>query len=296
VKYAEVVKAVNEVLSAYDVKMTLRQIYYRLVSKYGYPNTKAAYKGLSRQLVKAREAGEVDDSRIEDRSRKAQGHGDYGWDSTEEFIQHYIAEFKECPQYFTKEVWKDQPVHVILALEKDALSRIFVDVAGGYRVKVYATKGYGSYTFLKDLAAELDSEKHNIILYFGDYDPSGRDIERDLKDRIERYSYGEEFTVKRIALTKAQISEYDLPPMPEDAETLAKLRRDSRTATYGMQFAVELDAIEPDELQRLIRDAIVAQIDKELWDSAVAAIEEEKGKLEEQMEGVKVVFPNGDEF
>ena len=51
-KYAQVVKAVNEVLNSYSITMTLRQIYYRLVSKYAYPNTKSSYKNLSRQLVK----------------------------------------------------------------------------------------------------------------------------------------------------------------------------------------------------------------------------------------------------
>lgn len=295
-KYSELIKAVNEILGSYAVRMTLRQIYYRLVSKYGYPNTKSSYKSLSRQLVKAREDGDVDDYKIEDRSRKAQGTGDFGFETIEEFMKDQIESLKDCHQYWTRKMWISQKVKVILALEKDALSRLFVDIASRFRVKVYATKGYGSYTFLKDLAEDLDTEKETVILYFGDYDPSGRDIERDLGERITKYSQGEAFTVHRIALTKPQISEYNLPPMPEDAETLAKLSRDPRTATYGMEFAVELDAIEPDELQRLIRAAINEQIDSEQWNNDLETIKEDREELREKLEGVKILFADGEEF
>lgn len=294
-QYAEVIKAVNEVLSAYSMRMTLRQIYYRLVSKYEYPNTKSSYKSLSRQLVKARETNDVDDWRIEDRSRRALGIGDHGYDNIEDFIVDQIKELKESHKYWNRKLWSNQNKKVILALEKDALSRLFSDEAQKFRVKTYATKGYGSYTFLKDLAGDLSTEKENIILYFGDYDPSGRDIQRDLSARIKRYSKGEEFTVKRIALTKEQIGEYDLPHKPEDAETLAKLRRDPRTATYGMDFAVELDAIEPDELQRLITKAIADNLDSDQWDQDIQKIREERKELAEKMMEIRIEF-DGEEY
>ena len=52
---------------------------------------------------------------------------------------------------------------------------------------------------------------------------------------------------ERIAVTQEQIHEYNLPPTPEDNETLEKLDRDSRTngfiEKYGELFAVELDAL-----------------------------------------------------
>ena len=294
-KYSEVVKAVNEVLGAYAVRMTLRQIFYRLVSKYGYPNTRSSYKNLSRQLVKAREKNEVDDWRIEDRSRRVLGTGDHGYENSEEFIIDQITELKDSYRYWNRKLWLNQDVKVIVALEKDALSRLFSDEAEKFRVRTYATKGYGSYSFLKNLAGDLSSEKENIILYFGDYDPSGRDIERDLAERIQRYSNGEEFTVIRVALSKEQIAEYDLPHKPEDAETLAKLQRDPRTATYGMEFAVELDAIEPDELQRLIIKAIVDQINQDQWDDDINEIREEREELREKMQQIKIEF-DGEEY
>jgi len=290
-KYAELVKAVNGILAEYSMPLTLRQVYYRLVAKNLIANTKTSYKGLSSQLVKAREDGDVDDSKIEDRSRKVQGYGDYGYSSVQQFIDSKIAQFQKAWENFSMPIWEGQQNYVLIALEKDALSRLFVDVANRFRVKVFATRGYGSYTFVKDMAGDLDPSKTNVILYFGDYDPSGRDIERDLGERAKRYdASGCKFTIQRIALTPAQIAEYNLPPVPEDAETLAKLSRDPRTKTYGMTYAVELDAIEPNTLQELIRKAINAQIDTDLWNTRRIEIDAKSAEVKKKFENVKVEF------
>lgn len=282
-KYMELVKAVNTILSEYTIKLTLRQIYYRLVAKNLIPNTKSSYKGLSKQLVIAREKGDVNDRRIEDRSRKVQGYGDYGHEDLEEFLTSAVEDLKDAWSNFTRHLWKDQPNKVIVALEKDALSRLFLNVADKYRVQVYATRGYGSYTFVNDMAGDLEVDKENVILYFGDYDPSGRDIERDLKDRLVRYYGRANFTVVRIALKEEQIHEYDLPPMPEDAETLAKLERDPRSKTYGLEFAVELDALEPPILQGLIDNSILAQIDQDKWNAIIEQIKADREELREKL-------------
>jgi hypothetical protein len=70
-KYALVVNKVNEIFDDYPgMKLTLRQIFYRLVAEHDYPNTKSKYTQLSTQLVKARKIGHIDESRIEDRSRQ----------------------------------------------------------------------------------------------------------------------------------------------------------------------------------------------------------------------------------
>jgi hypothetical protein len=293
--YAELVKAVNGILREYTIRLTLRQVYYRLVSKNLIPNTKASYKGLSKQLVKARENGDVDDHRIEDRSIKVQGQADYGYENLEDYIQDQVENLKGSWGDFTRHQWRDQPKMVLLALEKDALSRLFLDVAGGFRVQVYATRGYGSYTFVKDMAGDLSADKENVVLYFGDYDPSGRDIERDLRERLIRYFGSDNFTVVRIALKPEQIQQYNLPPMPEDAETLAKLQRDPRSKTYGLTYAVELDALEPPVLQDLIKQAVVAQIDADRWQENIDRSKRDRQELKEKLANATVTI-EGEEY
>jgi hypothetical protein len=119
------------------------------------------------------------------------------------------------------------------------------------------------------------------------YDPSGRDIQRDLETRLKAYG-GQNFTVTRIALTKEQIAQYNLPPRPEDIATLEKLKRDPRTKTYGMEYAAELDALEPTTLQEIIRQAIQSQIDQQKWNETIQQIKEERQKLKEKLAKLKI--------
>jgi len=287
-KYGEIVKSVNKVLAQYDMPLTLRQVYYRLVAKLLIPNTVTAYKTLSKLLVKARERGEVDDTRIEDRSRQVLGIGDWGYEDFESFLDNQIKTLKDSWQYWARELWKNQPRNMLVALEKDALSRLFVDVADGFHVHVFPTRGYGSYTYVKNMAGRMSSnEKPTVVLYFGDYDPSGRDIQRDLKERLGSYG-GENFLVYRVALTKDQIERFNLPPRPEDAATLEKLRRDPRTKTYGMEYAAELDALEPPTLQAMVQDAITTTIDDKVWKETLEQIRKEQEQLKEKLKKLKI--------
>ena len=289
-KYSEIVPEVNKILQQYDMPLTLRQIFYRLVSKLIIPNTVTAYKQLSRILVRARERGDIDDTRIEDRSRQVLGIGDYGWDSFDQFIQANIAHLKESWRYWARPLWETQGKQVLIALEKDALSRLFTEVADKYRVNVYPTRGYGSYTYIKQMAIRCNRTTPTVILYFGDYDPSGRDIQRDLEERLRRYGGDIIFEVKRIALTKEQIERYNLPPRPEDAATIEKLKRDPRAKTYGLEYAAELDALEPHILQEIIKKAIENEINHKKWNERVRQIEEEKEKLREIFSKLKITF------
>jgi hypothetical protein len=286
-RYETIVSEVNQILQQYTMPLTLRQIFYRLVSKLVIPNTVTSYKTLSKTLVKAREQGEVDDTRIEDRSRQILGVGDWGYEDFDTFLDDQIKRLKESWQYWTRPLWQNQPQKVLIALEKDALSRLFTDIADDYHVKVYPTRGYGSYTYVKNMAQLMNGEKPTIVLYFGDFDPSGQDIQRDLEERLTAYGAAN-FKVMRVALTLNQINQYNLPPRPEDAETIAKLQRDPRTKTYGMTYACELDALEPTTLQQIIRAAIRNQIDIDKWNQTIQQIKDEQQKLLDKLSKLKI--------
>jgi hypothetical protein len=286
-RYETIVNEVNQILQQYTMPLTLRQIFYRLVSKLVIPNTVTSYKTLSKILVKARERGEIDDTRIEDRSRQVLGIGDWGYQDFDSFLEERIQRLKESWQYWTRPLWQNQPQNVIIAIEKDALSRLFTDVADSFHIHVYPTRGYGSYTYIKQMAQKMNGQKPTAVLYFGDYDPSGQDIQRDLEKRLTAYG-AKNFKVIRIALTKEQITQYNLPPRPEDAETIAKLQRDPRTKTYGIDYACELDALEPTTLKQIISTAILNQIDLEKWNQTIQQIKDEQQKLKEKLSKLKI--------
>jgi hypothetical protein len=283
-KSEEIISETNDILSQYKVALTLRQLFYRLVSRKSLPNTENAYKWLSKVLTKAREEGEVDSDSIEDRSRTVLGDGDFGYSSADGFVEKQIDKLRDSWNNFTMPIWSDQPSKVMIGLEKDALSRLVSDVAEKFRVKTYPTRGYASYTYVYNMAKECDGEKFTYILYFGDYDPSGQDIVRDLEDRLERYD-GVDFQVDKIALTLNQIREYKLPPMPAKTSDPRYARF---VADTGGVDAVELDALPPDVLQKLVDSAISEQIDVKRWTARIEEIEKKKQELKEKLSKLKV--------
>jgi len=290
--YKTVVNESLAIFKQYNVAMTLRQLFYRLVSKHVFPNNLNSYKKLSKMLVTARERGEVPDRFLEDRTRTTIG-GDAGFESPEDFVKAYTDWFKSSWERFSMPLWTNQPQRIEVWVEKDALSRLCSEVSEEFNVITCPSKGYSSYSYVKKAVRRMDDDygtKDVAILYFGDYDPSGVDIERDLGDRLERYG-AVDVEVKRIALTLDQIREYNLPPFPAKSSDprLAKFMADT-----GGTDAVELDALEPNVLQDLIREAIKDHIDTDAWSRRHNEIEAEKEKLRKKFEGLRIEFEGED--
>ena len=93
-------------------------------------------------------------------------------------------------------------------------------------------------------------------MYFGDYDCSGEDIPRSIKESL--FKMGVDVNVIRIALMEHQVIEWDLPPAP------TKLT-DSRGAKWDGLGQVELDAVMPEVITKLCNDAIASQFNKNLF-------------------------------
>jgi hypothetical protein len=281
-----IVHEVNEILKRYpkEVKLTLRQIYYQLVAKHIIENDEHVYKSLSSMLVKARESGAVDDSRMEDRGRETIG-GDNNETDPSSFYQEYEDFFRDCWKQYQRPMWQDQPRYVEVFVEKDALSRLVSDVASKFGVSTSVCKGYSSYTLLKNAANRIvgncGDDRYPVILYFGDHDPSGVDMTRDLGARLERYGVPEgETTVKRVALLPEQIKQYNLPPAPVKGG-------DSRTKKFVAEFGdgvVELDALDANILQELVKTSIFKCINTEIWNQNARESKKEQMRIKEQVD------------
>ena len=113
------------------------------------------------------------------------------------------------------------------------------------------------------------------LLYFGDFDPTGLDIPRNIKERLEEF--GVDFEFHRLAITDEQIKQHNIPPIPTK-------KTDSRTAGFVAKHgdrAVELDALNPKVLQKLIDDSITQYLDKDLYDETLQEQEEDLTKIGE---------------
>ncbi len=286
--YENIVAAALEVFDQYDTAITLRQLYYRLVARLLIPNTINSYKRLSRIMVKAREQEDVPVNCIEDRSRRILGRGDTGYESAEDYLKQKLSSLQDSWKSFTMPMWEDQPVYLLISLEKDALSRLVSRIANQYSVRTFPTRGYPSFSYVQIMANYMQTRlngKPTTVLYFGDFDPSGVDIERDLEDRLGRYG-AKDFKVKRIALTADQIRHYSLPPMPVKR---SDARAESFMAEHGDR-AVELDALDPNLLQEMVQKAILDNIDAKNWNARVRKIESLQEWIRTKLEDIEKVI------
>lgn len=277
----QIVVEVNKIVSQFSTKLTLRQIYYQLVSKHLIQNKIGQYKRLSRILVQARHDQQVSWNSIEDRTREATG-GDEDYKSPEDVFERAKDYLKECWEYYNLPFWKDQPKYVEIWFEKQALSGIFDKATEDYNVVQLACKGYSSHTMGYELAQRLEEghvqgrEVH--IVYFGDHDPSGVDIYRFIKDMCNRF--GLDIHFHRAGITSEQIEKYNIPPMM--AKT-SDSRYNGFVAEHGTDV-VELDALDPDVLIQIVKDEIEERLDQDIREETQAEEEQKQNEIKDLVE------------
>jgi hypothetical protein len=243
--------------------LTLRQLYYQFVSRALIPNRDQEYKRLGGILNDARLAGEFDWRYITDLTRNVRG-GD-GADVNPSDVVSNLG--------FYASLWEGQTDRIEVWVEKDALVNVVGRAANPLRTPFFSCRGYTSVSELH-VAAEriegyLDTEavRFVTILHLGDHDPSGIDMTRDIRDRLELFLDGDGYnssrlTIQRIALNMDQVQTYNPPPNP------AKIT-DSRARQYIARFGSEsweLDALDPPTLRALITANIRPFIDQVKWD------------------------------
>jgi hypothetical protein len=241
--------------------MTIRQLFYQLVSHGVLQNDLASYRLVSRIMTKAREDGRVNYDFIVDRSRPLYEKNVF------EDAAHYAETVKKS---YRKGYWYTQPYHVEVWCEKDATIGTFEEVVKDeLGVAIRVGRGFQSTTKMHDIADAFRSiEKPIRVFYLGDHDPSGADIERDLISRMLHHMGDDigDFEVERLAIFRSDIKAFRLPPLKiKDSDS----RASSFRRTHGTQ-CVELDALPPDELRRRLRVAIEGLIDTDLWNRAIA--------------------------
>lgn len=260
---------INEIIEEYaaqDYKLTLRQLYYQLVSRDIIPNKKSEYAKLSHLLKNGRMAGVVDFDAIEDRIRipRRPYWVEGVTDALEDTIKQYRLDRQEGQEYYI-ECWS----------EKDALSNILYRVTEYYHTYLVINRGYSSCTAMHDAHQRFECNDNNVIFYLGDHDPSGLDMVRDIRDRLEEF--GSNVEVIPVALTTAQVRQYNPPPNP------AKIT-DPRAKWYIQKYgntSWEVDALEPDVLHNLLRRYIESYMDMDLFQEILDQEAEDKEELSE---------------
>lgn len=226
--------------------MTVRQVFYQLVAKQIIKNSRSQYQAVSNILVQARKAEIIPWDWIEDRLRRPR-HVSM-WSDLTDFGDTVMGAYR-------RDVWVNQPTYIEVWVEKDALSGILEDAIRDYGVTLNVGRGYDGWDSIHNAATRFkEKEVPTVILYFGDFDPSGEDMVRSLCERLG--FFGCEPELIKCALTEKDIETYNLPP------DLTK-KKDSRQKAFVEKYgdvSVELDALPVD----VLRDRIVEQVESRM--------------------------------
>lgn len=252
-----IVKSIFEEFAEYK-PLTLRQVFYQLVSREVIENTKSQYIQLSGLLKYARLSGLIAWEDMEDRSRKHMTDTTYTGS-----LPYVIKSLDSLFQSYRIDKMHGQEKYLEVWIEKDALSTLFFQAVSPYCIPLTVCRGYSSVSFLHNFRERVIQNRKEgqeaVCLYFGDFDPSGVNMLNAMMKTIEEELGMEGVRFKRIALTPEQIEEHSLPHSPEalkEADTRAK----KHIEAFG-HLAVELDALSPQVLTDLIHRAIQEEID-----------------------------------
>lgn len=265
------VNAICAEYAAQGFQLTLRQLFYQCVSRDIIPNTVQEYKRLGTVVNTGRLEGLIDWDHIEDRTRNL--HKTPSWSSPASIIE-VVAD------QYAIDLWADQEVRPEVFVEKEALAGVFERVCDANRVPFFACRGYPSQSETwaagQRMRGYIREGKRPVILHFGDHDPSGIDMTRDIVDRLRLFT-GRVVEVERLALNMDQIQRYNPPPNPAREE-------DSRFLSYQVTYgdsSWELDALDPATLSALVENAIVGLRDEAAWERSRTREEQEKEQLQQ---------------
>ncbi len=279
---------INTIIVEYQqqgYKLTLRQLYYQLVSRDFIPNESKEYAKLSKILTEGRMAGIVDWDAIEDRVRVPKKLSSF--DSPKEILQAAHNQYR-------RNKMESQDVYIEVWVEKDALSGVLTRITNKYGISILVNRGYSSVSAMYDsferFKEAIQKEQSVHILYLGDHDPSGIDMIRDIKTRIGEFLINDEdlkydwdmeyvletrMSVTPVALTWEQIKQYNPPPNPAK---ISDPRAKDYIKKHG-EYSWEVDALKPETLNQLLEDEILSLINMERYESILEQESTEKSKL-----------------
>lgn len=247
------------IVKSYNGNLTLRALHYRLVAA-GMTNDVAHYKKVVNAMIEARWEGLLEFDDFLDHERETHGETSYEKTNVEDKANEAKSQIKAWATSYRKNRWENQPIYPEVFIEKKALQGVFDSPCRRWNIALSPCKGYPSLTFQYDAKKRfeeaIEKGKTPLILYFGDYDCSGEDIPRSLKDTLIRM--GVPVEVKRIALMEHQVKAWKLPPAPTKSS-------DTRSANWNGLGQVELDAVEPEKIVELLNKAISNEFDEELY-------------------------------
>ncbi len=233
--------------------LSVRQLFYLLVTSGFIDKTELAYKQIIRLSGELRNSGEMPFAWIRDDSRRRIALS---------LHKSPADAFKDMSENYAFDYQSMQPVRLEVWCEKETLSGVLWPICARYRIDLLPCKGMPSLTYRHEAAIAANQDGRPFkVLYVGDSDPTGELIDPTINRFMDEYLKVEWLGIERIAVTDDQRADMSLPTRPPK-ETGA---RAGRHAEIG---CVEVEAIPPDTLRAILAEAIEAQLDRDALDRA----------------------------
>jgi hypothetical protein len=190
-----------------------------------------------------------------------------------------LADFADTVRdAYRRDFWASLPEYVCIIVEKDTVAGRIAPVTREFDVPLHPLRGFSSTSFAAEIGATWKRiEKPITAYYIGDHDPSGRDIERSIRERLSRFS-GRDFTMKRLAVEPEHFDQYNIIPLdPKKKDT----RYAKFVEKYGPRCA-EVEAIPANDLRDMVEGAIRSHIPTAEW-QRLQNIEEQERQTWQQM-------------
>jgi hypothetical protein len=250
--------------------LTCRQIYYRMVAEYGHPKGDKLENTIYDLLSNARRARNHEQFIPFDYIRDDGIQGGGGWySSVHQFRQ---AQYLQAKNY-TRDVQVGQESRLQVWCEAAGIIPQLAKICDPYSIPVYSCGGFNSLTAVRQIVDSCvwDHGGPTILLHLGDADPSGYSIFQAVYEDVaaflerDRRFAGQTFTAEKVALKLDQIEKHGLT---KDEITT----NDPRSKVWrerGFTHKCEIEALPPNEVARLLTEAIERHVDEDAREEAL---------------------------
>ena len=228
---------------------SVRHLYYRAVVLGLVDKRESGYRKVQREVLALRRAGLLPYHWIEDHARRAH-HPDVDGSAGDALL--YLA------RTYRQNPWGADGPTVEVWCESDSIAGVLMELRDKYAVPIYPIKGQSSETFAYEAARSYRAGAHVVVLYAGDYDPSGLQIAAQLEGKLRRFaadSVSIDFRVLAITAERALTETMQLLGTP------AKQRHWVDADGVRREFigqSIEAEALDPNGMRKLFTDAIEA--------------------------------------
>lgn len=278
-----VINVINE--RRKHLPLSVRQIHYALLNdpplrhaskpNTAYKNDVYSYKNLINLTTRARLDGSISMNAIEDSTRPVKSWNTYN--GPQEFVEEQLRDFMSG---YWRDLMQSQPDHIEILAEKNTIQSIVNGVAMKYCIPTVTGRGYCSISPRKGMMQRYKRSGKNrlVVLMVSDFDPDGEEIAQSFARSMRDEFDAENIHPIKVALTADHIEQFDLVPSPDMKAKKGSSQYDKFVDKYG-EDVFEVEALQPDQLEDVLTEAIDSVIDTKLFNRELAQEKEDASKI-----------------